>query len=171
MADSERADPDELYRCLARSLQRIVRAGVRAPEAVIEEACQSAWTRLVYHQRRVGREAALAWLVTTATREALRLLRRGSRELPLDLAEAVADSESVLIDPGPAELIEQRERLEMLALLPLRQRRVLWLRGLGFSYEEIARRDGCTKRTVERQLAHARLTLRSARTPRSTRAA
>jgi RNA polymerase sigma factor (sigma-70 family) len=159
--ESECADPGELYRCLARSLHRIVRTGVRAPEAVIEEACQSAWARLVHHQHRVQRETALAWLVTTATREALRLLRRGNRELPLDLAEAAADGESVLIDPGPAELIEQRERLEMLALLPVRQQRALWLRGLGLSYEEIARRDGCTERTVERQLAHARLTLRS----------
>jgi RNA polymerase sigma factor (sigma-70 family) len=129
---------------------------------VIEEACQFAWSRLVYHQHRVHRASALGWLVTTATREALRLVRRGNRELPLDCAETAEKLRSLPIDPGPAELFERRERLEMLALLPLRQQRVLWLRGLGLSYEEIAQRDGCTRRTVERQLAHARMTLRSA---------
>lgn len=160
--EAERADVGELYRLLARPLQRIVRAEVHAPDPVIEEACQFAWSRLVFHQHRVRRATALGWLVTTANREALRLVRRGNREVPLDCAETAEELQTLPTDPGPEQLFERRERLGMVALLPLRQQRALWLRGLGLSYEEIALRDGCTKRTVERQLAHARMTLRSA---------
>jgi RNA polymerase sigma factor (sigma-70 family) len=159
---TEAVDVSDLYRSLSNSLQRIVRGVVHAPDPVIEEACQFAWSRLVYHQRHVRPENAQSWLVTTATREVLRLRRRATREVSLDAAVADEDLRPVLIDSGPVEPVERRERLEMLTRLPPRQRRVLWLRGLGFSYEEIARRDGCTRRTVERQLAHARLTLRAA---------
>jgi RNA polymerase sigma factor (sigma-70 family) len=160
-AGNEVIDVSELYRSLSCSLQRIVRTAVHAPEPVIEEACQSAWSRLVYHRRRVRRENAQSWLVTTATREVLRLLARGTREVPIDFAED-EELRTRLIDPGPVELVERRDRLERVARLPGRQQRVLWLRGVGFSYDEIARWDGCTKRTVERQLAQARLTLRAA---------
>ena len=51
---------------------------------MIEDACQFAWSRLLHHSDRVHRETALAWLATTAVREAFRLLRRDRRELSLD---------------------------------------------------------------------------------------
>ncbi|HUE28813.1 MAG TPA: sigma factor-like helix-turn-helix DNA-binding protein [Solirubrobacteraceae bacterium] len=155
-------DVGELYRSSSKSLERMVRFGVQAPEPVIEEACQVAWSRLVFHQHRVNRDTAFGWLVRTASREAIRLLRRGSRELPFDSAEAAAAADRVMVEPGPDELAESRARLAMLSLLPLRQQRLLWLRGLGLSYDEIALRDGCTKRTVERQLLQARTALRAA---------
>src|SRR5204863_198167 len=63
---------DVLYRQLAPRLERIVRLDVRAPDVVIEDACQVAWSRLVHHCRRVRRETALPWLATTAVREAVR---------------------------------------------------------------------------------------------------
>ena len=81
---------DALPVALRVRCERIVRGDVHAPEPVIEEACQFAWSRLVYHQHRVQRETALGWLARTASREAIRLLRRGSRELPLDSAETAA---------------------------------------------------------------------------------
>jgi RNA polymerase sigma factor (sigma-70 family) len=160
--ECELGDVGDLYRSLSGSLERIVRHGVHAPEPVIEEACQVAWSRLVYHQHRVHRETALAWLSRTAVREAIRLVRRGSRELPLDSAESTASAHWLIVDSGPDELVERRARLAALASLPLRQQRLLWLRGLGLSYDEIALRDGCTKRTVERQLSLARIALRAA---------
>ena len=79
-------DVDELYRALAGRLERIVRFDVRAPEPVVEDACQFAWSRLVDHCDRVRRETALSWLATTAVREAVRLIRRQARELSLDAA-------------------------------------------------------------------------------------
>jgi RNA polymerase sigma factor (sigma-70 family) len=96
-------------------------------------------------------------LVRTALREALRLLGRDHREPPLDaqLVRRGADPR-----PGPADRYEQRERLDALSSLSLRQQRLLWLYGLGLTYDEIALRHGCTARTVERQLKRARETLR-----------
>ncbi len=154
-------DLDHLYRSLSASLERIVRRGVHAPEPVIEEACQFAWSRLVYHRHRVHRETVLGWLARTAVREAFKLMGQRGRELSLDCAQGTLELQSRLAAPGPTELVEQRERLATLALLPPRQQRLLWLRGLGLSYDEIALRDGCTKRTVERQLNRARVALRA----------
>jgi RNA polymerase sigma factor (sigma-70 family) len=62
----------------------------------------------------------------------------------------------------PVELIEHRERLADLGRLPARQQRALWLHGLGLSYAEIARHEGCTTRTVDRQLLRARRRIRQA---------
>jgi RNA polymerase sigma factor (sigma-70 family) len=57
---------------------------------------------------------------------------------------------------APSELVERRERLDGIRRLPERQQRVLWLHALGLSYGEIAAHEGCTTRTVERQLLRAR---------------
>jgi RNA polymerase sigma factor (sigma-70 family) len=154
-------DVDGLYRSLSRSLERVVRAVVHAPEPVIEEACQFAWSRLVHHRDRVRTETALAWLSRTAVREAFKVTRRAARELSLDAGESAPEIHAQLLVPCPAELVEQRDRLASLSSLPRRQQRVLWLRGLGLSYKEIAARERCTARTVERQLLQARTTLRA----------
>jgi RNA polymerase sigma factor (sigma-70 family) len=150
-------DVGELYGVLARRLEQIVRLDVRAPDAVIEDACQFAWIRLLHHSDRVHRETVMSWLVRTAVREAFKLLRRDRRELSLEAATEAA----VLCTPAtPSELIECRERLADLARLPERQQRAVWLHGLGLNYTEIARYEGCTTRTVERQLLRARHTIR-----------
>jgi DNA-directed RNA polymerase specialized sigma24 family protein len=65
-----------------------------------------------------------------------------------------------LAAPGPDELFEHREHLEDIRLLPQRQQRLVWLQLLGLSYEEIAAREACTIRTVERQLVRARRAMR-----------
>jgi len=157
------ADLDKLYRALSKPLERIVRFDVHAPDPVIEDACQFAWTRFLHHHGQIHREKALAWLVKTAVHEALKLVRRGSREQSLD-AEREDRGEVCAPDhrPGPDGLYERRERLRSLTSLSARQQRLLWLYGLGLSYDEIAVRDGCTARTVERHLQRARSRLRAA---------
>lgn len=151
------SDLDELYRALSKPLERIVRMAVRAPDPLIEDACQFAWARLVHHQARIRPEAALAWLVKTALHEAFKLLGRGGRERSLEAAlEDRAELSAPDLRPGPADLYEQRERLSRLTSLSRRQQRLLWLYGLGLKYEEIAAQEGCTVRAVERQLARAR---------------
>jgi RNA polymerase sigma factor (sigma-70 family) len=161
LAECAELDLAELYRVLSKRLERIVRLGVRAPDPLIEDACQFAWTRLVDHQDHVRTENALAWLVKTAVREAFKLVGRGCREHSLD-AELDVRGEILAPDPspGPADRYEQRERLRAISTLSPRQQRLLWLYGLGLSYEEIATHDGCSARTVERQLQRARATLR-----------
>jgi len=148
-----------MYREMAEPLEQVVRRLVCDAEPVVEDACQSAWTRLVVHSGRVSSESALSWLATTAVREAVKLLRRDDRELSLEVS---FDSASAPPSPapGPDELFEHRERLGALARLPPRQRQMLWLQGAGLSYTEIAAATGASTRTVERQLLRAKRTLR-----------
>jgi RNA polymerase sigma factor (sigma-70 family) len=157
------AEVGELYAHRAEQVRRLVRHEVRAPEPVIEDACQVAWIRLVGHRERVHRDTAVAWLVTTAMHEAFRLIRRANRDLPL---EALVDDNGHLGEaatgPSPEEIVEHRMRLQVLRSLSERQRQLVWLQGLGLSYAEMADRAGVTPRTVERQLSRARRTLRTA---------
>lgn len=150
-------DVDELYRLLSPRLRQIVRSDVRAPETVIEDACQIAWSHLIRHSERVHRETALSWLVTTAVREAFKLSRRERRELSLD-AELDRTGELPIPSaaPGPAELLELHDRLAEVELLPVRQQRLMWMHAAGLTYVEIAERTGDTRRTVERQLLRAK---------------
>jgi RNA polymerase sigma factor (sigma-70 family) len=150
----------ELFAEQASRVRRLVRAGVRAPEPLVEDACQLAWVRLFQHRARVRRDTATAWLVRTAIREAMKQMHRVARELSLDaLSEEPGDrpapSTPALLD----DLMEQRERLEAIRILPERQQRLVWLQGLGLTYTEMAGQTGTTRRTVERQLLRARRTL------------
>jgi RNA polymerase sigma factor (sigma-70 family) len=154
-------DVGELYELLAKRLEQIVRLDVHASDVVVEDACQFAWSRLLHHRDRVHRETVMSWLARTAVHEAVKLLRRDRRELSIDAvverAAPVAVASSV---PAPHTLVENRERLAELSLLPTRQQRVLWLHAFGLSYAEIAEYEGCTVRTVERQLLRARQRIR-----------
>lgn len=156
-------DVGELYSRLSARLEQIVRGDVRAPDPLIEDACQFAWSRLVFHSHRVRRDTALPWLVKTAVHEAFKLIRRAGRDLSLDAVleqagEAVPCTRTTPLD----ERYEQRERLDGIRDLPERQQRLLWLHALGLSYGEIAAHEGYSLRTVERQLLRARDNIRRA---------
>lgn len=153
------SDVGELYRLLARRLEQIVRVDVRAPDVVIEDACQVAWTRLIHHRHRVHRETVMSWLARTAVHEAFRVVRRDHRTLPL---ESVSEQTvpAACRCPAPDTVVENRQRLSEIGALPVRQQRVLWLHALGLSYAEIAAHEACTVRTVDRQLLRARASIR-----------
>jgi RNA polymerase sigma factor (sigma-70 family) len=145
----------DLYAAQAVRVRRLVHLRLTAPDAVVEDACQVAWMRLVRNRSRVRRQTAACWLVRVAAREALRLMELGDRDRPL---EALDD------DPGRApDLIDaftdSQVRRGAIDRLPERQRRLVWLQGLGFSYSEMAGVTGDSPRTVERQLKRARRTL------------
>ena len=150
----------------AGRLEGLVARNIAAasPE-VVEEACQIAWARL---HARGGPPAgsAFGWLATTAQREALLLVRRQSRELPFTAEAAATVIAFPARRPGPERIVELRERLAEVQQLPVRQRRMIWLQGYGYDYEEIAARTGDSKRTVERQLARARTSLNARRVNR-----
>jgi RNA polymerase sigma factor (sigma-70 family) len=156
----ERRDVAQVAALYARSAGLVegqVRSGIAAPEVVIEDACQVAWTRLLDHRERVSRERALAWVITTAVHEACRVIRRSARELSLEqMVEASGDVHVRRVAPSADQTVEPRLRLGLLDTLPERQRRLLWLQGAGFDYREMASGTGDTVRTVERQLAKAR---------------
>jgi RNA polymerase sigma factor (sigma-70 family) len=147
---------ERLYRQHAPRLQRTVRGGVRAPHATIEDACQTAWGQLMDHREHVGMDAALPWLARTAVREARRLSRQDGRSASL---EAFGGDEPDPWTPSvhlEDDWIEHLARLCALRALPVRQRRLMWLQGLGLSYAEMAAHERCTRRTVERQIMRAK---------------
>ena len=132
-----------------------------ASGAVIDDACQFAWIRLLHHRHRVERERAVSWLITTALHEVFKLVRRAGHDLSLEqLMEETDDLRISRSAPAPEETVGPRLRLELLRDLPERQERLIWLQGLGFSYPEMATETGVTVRTVDRQLTKARRSLR-----------
>lgn len=154
------------YTSLVARLQRIVARNVTAPPAVIEDACQAAWTRWCLCRDDVAPGSLLAWLATTATREALRMVRARGEEVPLEGALGPVGAQLIELPariPGPGDLVEMRERLAEVRRLPVREQRILWLQGLGFDYGEIGACTGDSRRTVERQLDRARRHLRESR--------
>ena len=152
-------DLEAVYADADRRLRQIVAFNVRAPEAVIEDACQTAWLRFTGRRDDIPPRALLPWLTTTATREALRLLGRSGRDVSLDvLADAPIATDGAR---DPEQIAELRGRLTALRSLTERQRRLIWLQGLGFSYDEMAARESATRRTVERQVLRARKRLRA----------
>lgn len=155
-------DIGELYGAVAGRLEQIVRTDVRASDAVIEDACQVAWYRLLRHGDRVERETVVAWLARTAIHEAFRSLRRGRREESLEGA-IDDDGDGLAFSTAPVtphELLELREKLREIDELPVRQQRLVWLHAFGLTYVEIAAHEHCTRRTVDRQLLRARAALR-----------
>jgi RNA polymerase sigma factor (sigma-70 family) len=147
------SDLATLYPELAPALRRVVAKAVDAPASIQEEACQLAWGRLVSHRAEVDEVHALSWLATTARRATVEMLRDRDRCVSID-----ADENLVLVAPasaGTERLYEHRQRLDQLQQLPLRQQLMVWLRGLGYDYSEIASRTGDSERTVERQLRRA----------------
>jgi RNA polymerase sigma factor (sigma-70 family) len=150
-------DVGEIYVGSAAKVRRLVRHNVRAPEPVIEDACQIAWTRLVRDRGRVCPDKAVPWLVTTAVREAVKLTRRGRREIFLEeLLDENGELQELATGPGPDETAEHHARIDEVRLLPERQQRLVWLQALGWSYTEMAEQTGATTRTIDRQLVRAR---------------
>lgn len=154
-------DLAQLYAQHARQLERRVRRGIRVPQPVVEDACQLAWSRLLRHRERVQRETVLAWLAATARHEALRMWSREQREESLEKQLEAGDAGRLpQVSLGPDEMLELRQRLMELGGVSSRQKRLLWLQALGLDYAEMADHEGCTRRTVERQLMRARRVLK-----------
>src|SRR4051794_2833954 len=146
----------------AAGLERAVTRGVNASASTIEDACSYAWCQLVRRgdDIRLGREA-FWWLYRVAVRQAWKMAAVDQRHVPAGDPAAVA-----LLAPDYGDDVEQlaerREVLRSIERLPERQRRVLLLHALGYTYAEIARMTGDSHRTVDRQLRRTRETLRRA---------
>jgi RNA polymerase sigma factor (sigma-70 family) len=157
-------DVGALYADHAGRVRQFVGASVRAPEPVIEDACQFAWSRLVLHRARIARETAPAWLAKTAVHEAFKLIRRQAREVSLEALldqSAAARADPVTGTVSLDDVVQRRAKLDSIGGLPERQQRLVWLQAFGLSYEEISAYTEDTPRTVERQLLRAKHRLAS----------
>ena len=167
-----RGDETELYRTHHRALIGRTRRAVNAPEALIEDACQLAWTQLLVYQPE-PRDNALAWLTVVARNEAYRLARDYKRALPASSVtttneEGKATEFDPDLAPGPDRdpllCHDAREALAALAELKPAQRTALALKVAGYKYKEIQELcGGKTYTWVNRHITEGRAALRAAR--------
>lgn len=103
----------ELVRRYGTTVWAVTRTFRLAP-ADAEDVSQATWLLLALHLDTLKEPAAIGgWLVTTARRESIRLLRRRGRELPADPLEPTAD----VPDAGAAQGEEIVLRAEQRALV------------------------------------------------------
>jgi len=125
---------------------------------VSEDAAAFAWTMaLATESFDPQHEAAFAWLVTTATRHALRVIRRPDVDL---------DATAALTVPDPIDLDEWVDfRMDAAAFAKLTDNQRLALTHFiaGLSYDEIAERLGKSKTWVNRHITEGRAAWRRLR--------
>ena len=121
-------------------LHRVVGRRVAAQPATIADACSYAWTQLLAAEDiDLGLPwGPIAWLTTTAVREAWRLNELEWRATPLNHEDldAIANADST--QPSTDQLASLHDRLTLIDELPERPRRFLLRQAIGYSYDEIA---------------------------------
>jgi RNA polymerase sigma factor (sigma-70 family) len=151
--DVRRGDEAALFEAWAPRLLRSVASCVNTSDANVQDACSIAWMRLLRCQPR--RETALAWLVTVAKREAIRL----------DRAERARRSEGLEVErvPDHRSIAQDREvladTLGLVERLHPRRRAMLMEHASGYTFDEIAVRHGVTRARACALVYKARLQL------------
>jgi RNA polymerase sigma-70 factor (ECF subfamily) len=134
------------------------------------DAAQEVFVRLYRNIGSIRPDGDLAaWLYRITLNICFDLLRKGKREMPLDvIAEPAAGAQ----DPEQSAAALQRKRLvvEALGELSPRERQVIVLRELeGHSTADVARLLKSTEGTVRSQISTARLKMRAFLTERTRR--
>lgn len=137
---------NELVRRHAHLVVAVTRQ-YRMPAPDAQDVSQTVWLRLVEHLATIREPAALAgWIVTTAKHECLRLLRSGTRTVPVDpLTGRVLDRSATADVDGDLLAAERYQALrDGLAELAPHQRELLVLLSSDPPppYAEISRRLG-----------------------------
>jgi RNA polymerase sigma factor (sigma-70 family) len=129
-----RAGNHEAWTALVEHFHPLVRAvarGYRLAESDVDDVGQNVWLLVVEHVDRIREPKALpAWLITTARRESLRLIRQQRRATPVDPFVDVPETESAADDDVDARLLrieEARVLRQGLDELPPIQRDLLLL--------------------------------------------
>jgi RNA polymerase sigma factor (sigma-70 family) len=142
-----RGGNDEAWTALVEHFDPLVRAvarGYRLADNDVDDVGQNVWLLLVEHVDRIREPKALpAWLITTARRESLRLIRQQRRATPVDPFVDVPEPESATDDDLDAHLLrleEARVLQQGLDELPPVQRNLLLLLSSDLmpSYREIS---------------------------------
>jgi RNA polymerase sigma factor (sigma-70 family) len=128
-------------------LVRSVLRAYRLAEGDAEDVSQTVWLRLVEHLDGIREPRALPkWLMTTTKHEALRLIRSGARELPVDPQTDPAIGATDHVDVAADLLRAERHQAlrDGLAELPASDRQLLLLLAADppVGYREISRITG-----------------------------
>ena len=156
----------DLFRSEQATVERRVARKANVPAATIEDACSYAWTQLVAHTEvnLTPTWQVLGWLTTVAAREAWRLADRSARTEALDtIGGEVATAAQMPAPENVEQTVIGRDRLRALQTLAAngapalteRQRLMLLLRAMGYTFDEVAAITGATVRTVDRQVYRA----------------
>jgi DNA-directed RNA polymerase specialized sigma24 family protein len=150
----------KLYAAHAGQLRDVVRKHGSQNTQIVQDACAHAWAQLIAAEQislQRPRPGVLAWLTTTANREAWRLQRDTTRVSPTDIDMLSAHPDDVAVD----DLVIARLRLDLVSQLPERPRRFLLRLALGYSYREIAAAEHVSYTTTNKQIARAKRLLRN----------
>ena len=155
----------DLFRDHQATVARRVAKQANVSAATIEDACSFAWTQLVARPdvRLDKTWEVLGWLTKTAVREAWQQGRRPATD-ELDTTGVEGTARGLRAYDDVEQTVIGRDRLRSLAAsrdlpgLTDRQRKMLLLHAIGYTYAEISEITGATLRTVDRQIyrAHAR---------------
>lgn len=141
----------------AHRLEKAVRANVRAPDAVIEDACSFAWLQRLTHEP--DRATVYPWLTKIAIRHAWRLMSRETREVPLESLAEDMDVRHAAVDVELA--MRARDAIIAVADLPERRRQLVSMILAGYAHDEISQLTNMSCRTINKQLTKARKSLRA----------
>lgn len=88
-----------------------VARGFRLDPAAADDVFQGTWLRLVEHLDDIRDSQRLGgWLATTARREALSLLRRARRDLPVDNIDEIADTPDQIAASADEDLLRSEDQ-------------------------------------------------------------
>jgi len=138
----------------ADRLRRTVARQARTGEEVIDDACATAWTALVRRPDITLDARGFSWLTKVAIREAWQLHGTRRQEVPVGAFQADPRGHEDQDVPEPADPlaldtetqaldhIQHAALVEAFKTLKPRERQALYLKGLGYSYHEIALLSG-----------------------------
>ena len=161
-------DEAALYKRHAERLRHSTAHALGGDHHHAEDACAFAWAQLVAIQPE-RTERIFAWLRTTAIREGIKLAERQGRETvrsaPVDEDLDASDTweERVVAPEALEHALEARAAAETLRRLRPREARYLALLAAGYSYKEIAQREGVTLTNVNKHLTRGSLRARELR--------
>ena len=147
-----RGDEDALFARYDDALQKATARAVNTSKENIEDACAFAWSRLLITQPR--RESVYAWLKTVARHEAIRIDRETRSMSPSEvtaLAESLGDRKDPIA--GRIAMLDGRRRLQA---AESRERRVMVLCGVGYSYAQVAEALGISYTRVNQLISSGR---------------
>jgi DNA-directed RNA polymerase specialized sigma24 family protein len=167
-----RAEIGAFFAANADRLERVRRQIPNPRDEIIEDACQIAWTVLLRRPDIDLRTTGFGWLKTVAVHEALRLAS-ATDEAPAGAFLASSDTRHEHGEiPEPADTerrgteekalarIEHAQRKEAIQSLKPRECEALYLKGLGYSYQEIMRLTGASYTAVNRRITEGHAALR-----------
>jgi len=149
---------------------RVAHRARTAPD-VVDDACATAWTKLLRRSDIALDAHGRAWLITVALHEAWRLQGRRAQEAPAgpfargstvddEHAPEPVDALGVDVETQAVDRAQHSEDLAAFLTLKPRERQALYLQAVGYRYAEIQELTGFTYTAVNRYVTEGRRALR-----------